>query len=277
MAPTRTTTTARTATGIIAGTTARAAALTAAALLAVASAGCAPLNRHRLDFHDTETVPITAVRIVESGSGDVAVRTRPGDTVEIRRVVRYQHSEPERTYRINGTVLELDTSCGWQCSVSYDIDAPSGVSVEGENGSGQLLLFDVSTVSVKVGSGGITIAGATGRVDAQTGSGSITVHRLPGPADLRTGSGSIEGRELGGGGVVATTGSGSVTLVLRTPGPVRAEASSGSVHVTVPEGSYRVRTETGSGRADVQVPDDPDGEHLIDARTGSGNITIDRQ
>jgi len=256
-------------------TTALAAASTVA-LLAVTSAACAPLDWHQEDFNDTETVPITAVRIVESGDGDVLVRTRPGDTVEIQRVVRYQRSEPGRTYRIDGTVLELDTSCGWRCDVSYDIVAPPGVSVEGENGSGQLMLFDVSDVSVRVGSGSITIDRATGRVDARTGSGGITAYRLSGPAELHTGSGSIDGRGLSGDGVVATTGSGKVELTLDDPGPVRAETSSGSVHVTVPAGSYRIRTETGSGSADVRVPDDPDGEHLIDARTGSGSIVIDR-
>ncbi|WFE29788.1 DUF4097 family beta strand repeat-containing protein [Solwaraspora sp. WMMD791] len=248
-----------------------------ATTLIAAVAGCAPIGERRLDFRHTETVEITEIAIVSPGSGDVVVRTRPGDTVEIRRTVRYQRTEPGATYRIDGTVLELDTGCGWRCGVSYDIDAPPGVSVRGENGSGQVMLFDVTSVSVSVGSGAVTVDGATGDVTAQSGSGGITVSRAAGPVTVTTGSGSIEGRDLGGGGVMATAGSGSVTLSLTDPGPVRAEAASGSVHVTVPPGSYQVRTETGSGTADVEIPDTADGEHLIDARTGSGSITIDQR
>lgn len=249
-------------------------ALLAAAALLAGSAGCGPVGERRLDFRHTETAPITEISIVSPGSGDLLVRTRPAETVEIRRTVRYQRDEPGTTYRVVGTVLELEIDCGWRCSVSYDIDAPPGVSVRGENGSGQVALFDVASVSMKVGSGGVTVDGADGAVTAETGSGGITVARAAGPVTLTAGSGSVEGRELGGQGVLATAGSGSVTLSLDTAGPVQAQAGSGSVHITVPSGSYQVRTRTGSGHADVQLPHDADGEHLIDAETGSGSITV---
>lgn len=248
--------------------------LPAVAALLVGSAACAPMGERRLTFQHTESAPITEIAIVSAGSGDLTVRTRPGETVEIERTVRYQHDEPGATHRVVGTVLELEIDCGWRCNVSYDIDAPPGVSVRGENGSGRMTLTDVSSVSVKVGSGDITIEGADGDVTAQTGSGGVSVRRAAGPVTLTTGSGSIEGHQLGGGGVSATTGSGGVTLSLDSPGPVRAQTSSGSVQVTVPAGSYQVQTRTGSGNADVQLPHDADGEHLIDVETGSGGIRI---
>lgn len=240
---------------------------------AVAAAGCEELSNSRLDFTATEKVAITEIQ-VSGGSGSVTIR---GDgqagQVRINRIVRYQRDEPGKTYRLAGTVLHIETDCGNRCSVDYDIQAPAGVAVRGENGSGDMDLDDVAAVDVRVGSGSISVTDGSAEVSVRTGSGEITVDGATGGLNATAGSGSIDARRVAGGPVRLKTGSGEVALVMTKPGSVSAEASSGEVTVTVPPGRYRVRADTGSGNLDVRVPDDPAGEHLLELETGSGDIT----
>jgi hypothetical protein len=250
----------------------------AAALIAlIALSACDGLAEQRLTFDRTEDVKITEIEIAP-GSGDVAVRTGAVTNVRIKRVVQYRGAEPaEATYRIDGTKLFLDTDCGRNCGVSYDILAPEGVAVRGENGSGDISLTAVSEVDVKVGSGDIRVADASGKVRAETGSGDISLNRVPGEVSARAGSGSIDGQGLGAGKVQAETGSGAITLSLVAAASVQAHASSGAVDLLVPMGDYQVRATANSGSVDVTVPNNPTATATLDVRTGSGDITIGRR
>lgn len=252
----------------------------AAGFVAIATlGGCFPSNpltEHRVEFRDTAQSTITEIQL-SPGAGDLTVRTAPDrKDVGINRVVRYHSGDPEQaTYRIEGGVLHLDTDCGRRCSVSYDILAPQGVTVRGENGSGNVTLTDVAAVDMTVGSGEVTVSGATGTVRVETGSGNIDLSSVSGEVTAHAGSGDVEGRELGGGRQVRVeTGSGNITLALASPGSVQARASSGEVELSVPAGSYQVRTSSSSGTVHSDVPNDPAATAVLDASTGSGNITV---
>jgi DUF4097 and DUF4098 domain-containing protein YvlB len=255
----------------------RIAVVAASALTLVALGGCGQLSEKRLDYSRTENVKIDKIT-VRPGSGDVTVRSGDASNVQIKRIVRYRGGEPrDANYRIDGTELVIDTDCGGQCSVSYDVTAPKGVSVRGENGSGDVELSEVSTVDIKIGSGRITVRGATGPVRAETGSGDISINDARQAVSAHTGSGGVTGRGLGGGEVKVETGSGDIQLSLDTAGPVRANASSGSVELVVPAGRYRVRATAESGDKQVGVADDPTGTALLDVQTGSGDIKISQR
>lgn len=251
-----------------------AAATGAFALLALV--GCGNLTQRRLDFSDTEAVKVTRITILP-GSGDVTVRTGPVPDTQIKRVVRYQGGEPQTKYRLEGDELFLDTDCGRQCSVSFEVLAPEGVAVVGENGSGDIELTRVGMVDLLVGSGNIQIRGTTAGVRAETGSGDVHVTDVAGTVRLRAGSGNITGRGLRAADVNAETGSGDIRLTLETAASVRAHAGSGSVEVSVPAGAYRVRSHTGSGDATVGVPDDPTAKLLLDVSAESGDLTLNRR
>jgi hypothetical protein len=255
----------------------RIAAVTAGTLTLVALGGCGQLSEKRLDYSRTENVKIDKIT-VRPGAGDVTVRSGDGSNVQIKRIVRYRGGKPRDTnYQIDGTELVLDTDCGPQCSVSYDITAPTGVSVRGENGSGDVELSQVSTVDIKIGSGRITVSGATGTVRAETGSGDISISDAKQAVSAHTGSGDVTGRGLGGGEVRVETGSGDIQLSLDTAGAVKADASSGSVELAVPAGRYRVRAAAESGEKQVAVTDDPTAPLLLDVQTGSGDIKISQR
>lgn len=242
---------------------------------AAALAGCTASVPTQLDFSDTEK-KVTEI-VIASGSGNVAVRTAGINDTRIKRVVRYHGDEPGRTYRLAGTVLHLDTDCGHDCSVDYDIEAPTGVTVRGEVTSGDLNLTGIATADVTVSSGNVRVNGATGEVRAEASSGDITVTDLKGTVRLVATSGDIKGHGLGGAALSAEATSGDIDLELAKPGPVTARASSGDVSVRVPEGRYQVRTTADSGEQQVSIPHDPASPHILDLSADSGNVTVARR
>ncbi|MET0419163.1 MAG: DUF4097 family beta strand repeat-containing protein [Actinoplanes sp.] len=239
-------------------------------------AGCDNLSFRRLDYDDTEAAKITTIRVLP-GSGDVIVRgTGSVGEARIKRVVRYQGGEPKARYEIKGNELVLDTDCGDRCSVSYEVTVPEGVALQGESGSGDVELSKVGAVELRLGSGDVRIAGASGAVGVETGSGDIEVSEVSGAVRLRAGSGDVNARRLGG-TADAEAGSGNVIVELDKPASARVHASSGDVTLLVPAGSYRVRSSTGSGDATITVADDPAASLVLDGSAGSGDVTISQR
>ncbi|MFG3708867.1 DUF4097 domain-containing protein [Micromonospora sp. NPDC047670] len=269
----------------------RTVATLAVAATLIVSAGCDNLASRRLDYDNTEAARISTVRVLP-GAGDITVRAigAPGE-VRIKRVVRYHGGQREATYEIKGAELVLDTDCGNDCSVSYDVTAPEGVSVKGETGSGDVDLSKVGAVEMKLGSGNIRVSGADGPVQAETGSGDVTVAGANGPVTIKTGSGNIEvddapaavtlqagsgditGRRLGA-GVDAEAGSGNITVDLAKPASARTHTSSGDVSLVVPAGRYQVRSQAGGGETSLGVSHDPTAPLVLDISTDGGDQTI---
>ncbi|WP_247662575.1 DUF4097 family beta strand repeat-containing protein [Micromonospora sp. U21] len=240
-------------------------------------AGCDNLSFRRLDYDDTEAVKVTTIR-VQGGSGDVVVRgTGPASEVRIKRVVRYQGGEPDNArYEIEGSELVLDTDCGSRCSVSYEVTVPDGVGVQGEVGSGNIELSRVGTVELRLGSGDVRIASASGALGVETRSGNIEVSEASAAVRLRASSGDITARRLSG-TVDAEASSGNVTIELDKAASARAHASSGDVTLLVPAGSYRIQSNAGSGDERITVADDPAASLVLDGSAGSGNVTISQR
>jgi hypothetical protein len=254
----------------------RTGAVTLIAATAAALAGCGSGIGARLTYDDTEKVKVSEI-VLAGGSGDVTVTTAAIDETRIKRIVRTEGSgDPEASYRLDGTVLHLKTTCGAHCQVSYEIQAPAGVKVSGRLGSGDITLTDVGGADVTVGSGDVGIDRAGGEVAAKSGSGDITVDDVAGAVTLVTGSGNVTAHGLTGGAAVrAQATSGDLEVELATAAPVTARTGSGNVDLTVPDGAYRVKTHTGSGDVELLgVVDDPKGQNLIEVQAGSGDVKI---
>jgi hypothetical protein len=250
----------------------RAGAVTLIAATTAALAGCSGIGA-RLTFNDTEKAKVTEIAI-DGGSGDVIVTTSAATATSIKRVIEHG-TDPRPSYRMVGSVLHIDTRCGHHCSVSYEIQAPTGVAVTGGLTSGDLGLTGIATADVTLNSGDIMVRGATGTVKARSTSGDITVIDSKGGVTLQATSGDVRAVNIGGGPVSAKTTSGEVEVKLTVPTGVTAQATSGDVNVTVPPGAYQVHTRTGSGDANVAgITDDPKAKNVLDVRTGSGDVTV---
>jgi hypothetical protein len=238
----------------------------------LALTGCFATPQAQLDFSDTEQARITEIKVT-GGSGDVAIRTAARADTAINRVVRYRGGEPGRTYRIEGSVLTVETRCGGDCGVSYDIEAPAGVKVSGGLQSGDIRLAGVGTVDVEVTSGDVTVDSATGPVTVRTTSGDIIAGAVTGATTLTATSGDIEARALTGAATARTT-SGNIELHLAEVGAVQARANNGDVQVVVPPGRYQVRVDTDNGDQDVTVANDASAPTLLDVTTDNGDVIV---
>jgi hypothetical protein len=249
-----------------------AAVVLSAAAAATVLAGCGGVGA-RLTFNDTEKVKVSEI-VLTGASGDVAVRTAPIAETRITRVI-HRSSDPGQTYRLEGTVLHIDTDCGRNCSVSYDIEAPAGVAVRGELKSGDVALDGVGATDVTLTSGDVTVRNATGKVRVQGTSGDISVLDGRAGADIRTTSGDVRALNIAGGPVTAVVTSGDVDVKLTTATSVTAETTSGDVNVIVPTGSYRIAADTGSGDDRIiGVVNDPASKNVITLQTRSGDATV---
>jgi hypothetical protein len=214
----------------------------------------------------TELLRAADTVVVTTGSGDVDLVAAERDDVSVQL-------EARQTWPRQVT-LETDES-GGTLTVSTEC---SGVALPLSQCSGDLVveLPDDVAVRVETGSGEVRLAGITGDVAAQTGSGDVVVSGSPGRLTLRTGSGDIAVEGLSSSGGRLRTGSGSIEVVAdEEPDELVAETGSGNVLILLPgDTPYAVDVDTGSGEESIQVATDPDSDHRIVARTGSGDVEL---
>src|SRR4051794_19291336 len=91
-----------------------------AAAAATALTGCGNGMGAKLTYNDTEKTRITDI-VLSGGSGDVTITTAAVTETHITRIVRSDGRDPEKSYLLSGSTLSLDTTCGRNCSVSYEI------------------------------------------------------------------------------------------------------------------------------------------------------------
>lgn len=243
-----------------------------AATAATVLTGCGGVGA-KLTYQDTEKVKVTDI-VLEGRSGDVAVTTAAIEETRITRVV-HRRTDPDPSYRLEGTTLHLDTDCGPDCTASYQVEAPAGVKVRGKLQSGDVAMSGIGASDITVTSGDIVVDGATGPVHVKTTSGDITVRDATAGVTLAATSGDLRAIDVGGNPVSAKTTSGEVTVHTTTVGSVTAQATSGDVEVLVPDGAYRVNLSLKSGDPQVAgVREDPASPHVIDVRTSSGDVTV---
>ncbi|CAM06369.1 putative adhesin [Saccharopolyspora erythraea NRRL 2338] len=224
----------------------------------------------------TRTVPVDGVSAVEliGGAGSVEVRYAPGARGEVQERISSSWGGGDSRLRVDGGRLVLDTDCGWNCSVDYQVTLPAPVPVTGELGSGDLEVAGMASVDARLGSGGADVRDVAGAVSVETGSGSVSLAGLGGDVDVRTGSGGVDGRDLRGGRFRAELGSGTAAAELTAPQEVDVRTSSGGIELEVPQGAYRVRADTGSGGEEIGVTQDPNAPRSLELSTGSGSIQV---
>jgi hypothetical protein len=229
---------------------------------------------YRFQDDSSLEVAVSEIRVVGRGSGSVTIRPGVASRVKIHRDVRYLVHRPGITFRIEGTVLILNTAPDRFVAVSYFVDAPKGVRVSGALGAGSVRLRRVSAVDFECGSGSIAISGATGTLTLETGSGAIRLEGDSGEIVVKTASGSIKGRGLTSPSIRAMSSSGGISLDLAQPANVRAQASSGSIAVAVPVGRFRVDARVDTGDLDIGIPSDPAAAYHLDLLADSGSISV---
>jgi DUF4097 and DUF4098 domain-containing protein YvlB len=264
----------------------KAAVLPAVAILALGAAMSARPLMAGDDTHFDRTLSVTgSVDLdVQTGSGEITVRTGDSSKVEIHGRIHANHGwggdvanriqeiaanppieQSGNTIRV-GHMESRDEKNN--ISISYEIVVPAQAKVKAQSGSGDERIEGVAgTVDANSGSGSVKLAHIGSEVHARTGSGDIELTDIHGAAQATAGSGSIRADGVAG-GFTASSGSGDVRLQESAPGDV--EIGTGSGEVTVKGANGAVKVQTGSGG--VTVDGNPAGEWRL--RTGSGDVAV---
>jgi len=243
---------------------------------------------------------------VQSGSGDIQVRTGSDSGVHVHGRVRASggfvsfsgESAADHIHRIEAnppieqsgntiTVGERNRTRGWDgISISYEITVPANTRVKANSGSGDLTIGEVAgPVTVSTGSGDIRVTriaeavqarsgsgeievGGARSVVANTGSGNVRASAVRGDVEARSGSGDISVAQEAAGEANIGTGSGNVTLT-GARGAVRAHTSSGDVTI---EGAPAAEWEISASSGDVRLRLPAQAAFDLNAHTGSGHI-----
>src|SRR5689334_11492330 len=113
----------------------RTVALVLAAATVAALAGCDGAVGAKMTFDDTEKTKVTDIVLKGEGGGDVMITTGNVTETRIKRIVRGGTGSGP-AYQLSGTTLTLPTECGFNCHISWEVQAPIGVKVNGDIRSG---------------------------------------------------------------------------------------------------------------------------------------------
>jgi DUF4097 and DUF4098 domain-containing protein YvlB len=251
----------------------RAGVLVLIAATATTLSGCAGVLGAKMTYDDSEKAKITDI-VLSGGSGDVKITTGTVDQTTIRRIIR-RTTNPGESYQLSGSTLSIDTSCGLNCSVSYEIQTPPGVKVRGNIDSGDIQLAGVADTDVQVSSGDVMVTDAAGPVKVRATSGDIDVLRSHGTVTAVATSGDIRAIDPQGAVTVRAT-SGDVQVHLAAPNSITADVTSGDVDISVPQGSYNIvnRGHAGGDTSITGLTSDPTSKNVLDVKASSGDINI---
>jgi DUF4097 and DUF4098 domain-containing protein YvlB len=195
------------------------------------------------------------IRVVGSDRSDVRLTTTKHRSIFGRPHVRASYSEGR--LRLDGSCSEFEIwGADGGCSVSYRLEVPRDVAVRLATHSG-----DVSAEDLR------------GDADLQTRSGDVDVDGVLGKLRLQTRSGDVD-VDSSSTDIDADTRSGDVDVRARNATRVRAQTSSGDVHVSVPDRTYAVQAQAASGDENVDVRTDARAPRSIDAHTSSGDVHV---
>jgi DUF4097 and DUF4098 domain-containing protein YvlB len=252
--------------------------------------GACGITMQSHQYEDDAPVPQHITKVQVNGASDLTVRI--GAATTVHRTVHYAENDPgKNTWRVQGDTLIIENCNHADCSVDYSLTVPQGTSITGETGSGDLDLDGLAKVnfqthsgdavvrnvhgSVNVGasSGTVTVSDVTGSVAVSADSGDVNVANVSGTVSAKASSGDVVTNGIGG-QVEVDASSGDISIQMTAAQNVTAHSGSGEVNVTVPTGQYQVRTDTGSGEVTSDVPNDGSAQHVIDLKSGSGDITV---
>jgi len=237
-------------------------------------------------FDRTLTVTGAVDLDVQTGSGEITVRTGDSSKVEIHGHIHANHGwfGADATQRIHeieanppieqsGNTIRVghieNHDGNNNISISYEIVVPAQTKLHSESGSGDQVVGGIAgPADASSGSGSVRLSNIGGETHARTGSGDIELSGIHGAAKAIAGSGSI--RAIGiAGALTASSGSGSVKFEQTAAGDVEIGTGSGDVEIKGAKGALKVQTGSGS----ISAQGDPTGDWRL--HTGSGDVTVE--
>lgn len=181
--------------------------------------------------------------------GLTAVRARGtacASTRELLEEIRLTADRQGSTARIEVDIPEWKGRHG-TARLDLAIEVPLRMNLDVTDGSGDIDIEGVGSLTVDDGSGSMRIRNTSGPVNIEDGSGDLVLENIGGAVEIDDGSGSIEVREVAG-SVRIDDSSGGI-MVREVRNSVVIDDSSGGIDVAGVGGDFLVRSD-GSGGVD---------------------------
>ena len=238
-------------------------------------------SRCRFEGERTFTSSVRGIRdfMVQAGSGSLEVLGVEGlGEIQVTARACASHEEFLQDLQISGDVsgstVQIETHypdwSGWSMGNRYArldllVEVPAGMPGEISDGSGEMALRNLGSLTVRDGSGEIVVAGILGDLDLQDGSGALALRDVSGNVGIQDGSGEIALEQVEG-DLDLQDSSGEIEI-RGVGGSVFLRDSSGEIDVTGVRGSVHVIQDS-SGDIEVQSVE---GDFVVE-RDGSGSI-----
>jgi hypothetical protein len=206
---------------------------------------------------------IGTIEVHNGADGSVEVIGTDTDTIRVRSEVHDGLRKTNHSERVEGDRLVLRSSCpvllSQHCSVSYEIEAPAGVSIDVGTDGGHLSVSDID-----------------GNVDVTNDAGGIELARIGGLVQAHSDAGGIDAVDLRSDRLTASSDAGSVRVDFdEPPQAVVATSDAGAIEVVVPRGgTYNVTADSDAGSTNVDVDTSSSAEQTIVATTDAGSVVV---
>jgi DUF4097 and DUF4098 domain-containing protein YvlB len=250
----------------------RAGVVLAAAVLVGAFALRADASQAKGNFERSLSVSDLAKLMVETGSGDITVKTGDASTVHVRGTIHINFESGGDLSSAEAKLREIEAHPPIeQSGNSIRIGRQEGSGYDHVSIDYELVVPPGSEFTARTGSGDLKIWGPLSSADARTGSGDAVVESVKGNLRLTTGSGDVAMKESGGSGAEIETGSGNVIVDLPKQGGLNLSVRTGSGDISTDHDMPFESVDTRRGVLKAKVRGG--GADFI-IQTGSGDVHI---
>ena len=199
----------------------------------ITSAGLALHGRPQETMTRTVTVPppVTSVAVHSYGA-PVQVTTGSTRRVLVTETLMYDKNTrpPAVTRSVSGSHLLLaDPACSRSdCTVSFALTVPSGVTVAAASDGGPLIVSGTAGANLDSGGGLVRATRIGGPLTVSTDGGPLVLRGVTGTLRADTGGGTLLAQDLASATATVTTGGGpAMVSFAAAPGPLRIEPATG--------------------------------------------------
>ncbi len=247
----------------------------------------------------TVSQPVTSVT-VESNGAPVGIAAGAVRHVQVAEVISYdalpgnQSAVPQPapgsgasagnpaglpavTDSVSGGHLTLaDPACeNTDCSVSFTVITPPGVTVTVASQGGPVNLTGIAGGSVDSGGGPVSATRIGGPLTVTTDGGSLVLNGLTGMLRADTSGGPVAAQGVAAPTVTVSTGGGDARIVFAAaPDTVSVSTDGGPATLLVPGGPYALTADSDGGPQMVGIATDPSAGRLLTVTSGGGPLRI---
>ncbi|WP_432976208.1 hypothetical protein [Dactylosporangium sp. CA-233914] len=179
---------------------------------------------------------------VDSEGGTISIKAGSGPTIKVTETAKYKSDKPGRKQSLDGGELILGSAgCpNSDCSISYEVEIPSTLSVRLDSSGGRIML-----------------TGLTGLIDVQSDGGGVSGENLAPPElNARTGGGPVD------------------IKIAQAPDRVDIDSGGGNVNLRLTTDSYALQAELDGGKQTGTIKTDNASTHKVRIATGGGSLSF---